>query len=468
MLTPQICAEIIRQRLSLPDDSQAARIIAQIPTALKAFARKVAADPNTRQNVITDRTTTTLPITTGGRVDMNDGYGDYKFMLEYLDQGFIYLLISTPISGVRASGEWEFVANPDHNETIAVNGVTFTFKLDSATVSGAGTAAANGVYTVRGTANGKPYYNLVGQADNVAQSSIWWNSVQWTITSAFATDLYFATDDVAFPWLVPGWTADNGSNPTPTVAHTTLSAVEVLIGDTNIETAENFANTLNASVNASITVATYAAEDEIVTGTYDTDGTTGNSFTMADSSLTSVQVSGATFTGGTGGIDVALDELSISAYLTSFDDLDAVYFTTSGVLPTGIEADTTYYIVNYAVAGGLATFQLSTTPDGLHIVNIEDVGSGVLTINKDTSDDAPLQRLTSPQQAVLPQYLSEDYNYFYVQSGVLTLVPHTLSGNLAFSVPAYPTTLAGLPDDESSEKLFLDLLFETVAVMPPR
>jgi hypothetical protein len=65
-------------------------------------------------------------------------------------------------------------------------------------VTGAGTAAANGTYTLTGTSNGKNYYNKSGTTTFV--SSVWW-------------------DGVATPDLVPTWGLGSapGSNPVPTV-----------------------------------------------------------------------------------------------------------------------------------------------------------------------------------------------------------------------------------------------------------
>lgn len=59
---------------------------------------------------------------------------------------------------------------------------------------------------------------------------------------------------------------------------------------------------LNASANVLINVATYTAVTNVVTITYDTDGTDGNAFTLADSSASAVTRSDPTLTGGIEGI----------------------------------------------------------------------------------------------------------------------------------------------------------------------
>lgn len=73
---------------------------------------------------------------------------------------------------------------------------------------------------------------------------------------------------------------------------------EVLIGGSNLLTAVNLNTFLNASSNSLLTVATYSVATDVVTVTYGSVGTAGNSFTLAKSS-TNISVSGATLSGGT-------------------------------------------------------------------------------------------------------------------------------------------------------------------------
>jgi len=88
----------------------------------------------------------------------------------------------------------------------------------SVLVSGAGSEEANGTYTERGEENGKPYYNLVGEADSLSENSIFFGGGRWAI-SDFQGDLYYeASEDVEFPWLVETWeVSDVGTGPSPTV-----------------------------------------------------------------------------------------------------------------------------------------------------------------------------------------------------------------------------------------------------------
>lgn len=78
-------------------------------------------------------------------------------------------------------------------------------------------------------------------------------------------------------------------------------ATDVHIGATKEETAWNLVAVLNASASGSINVATYSVPygGNVVNIVYDTAGTGGNAFTLANSSGTvAVTRSGATLTGG--------------------------------------------------------------------------------------------------------------------------------------------------------------------------
>ena len=83
-------------------------------------------------------------------------------------------------------------------------------------VAGAGTPEANGTYTERGTNAGKPYYNLVGEPDNTAQSSIIWDD-GWFMLSADGVQTYYSSLDATdFPWEAE-FLDDDGELPPPTL-----------------------------------------------------------------------------------------------------------------------------------------------------------------------------------------------------------------------------------------------------------
>lgn len=486
-LNTRLVSELIRQRAGYKDDSQAARIINLIPEALKEFGRLYAADPYTRPLVTTDKSTTTLTIGTNGQVNLVTGYDTYQFLLEYLDLGQMYWLPSTTATpfllsaGTQAIGRWTFIVNPSEGETISVNGVTFTFRLPGPVVAGAGTSGVNGTYTRRGTTNGFPYYNLLTYPDSVTTRVVTRDGStpvlenQWGIFDNSNNLEYLSDPDAGefdFPWEPATYTNDpsdgcDGANPVPTVTERTFSSTEIEIGTTGALTAANFAAALNASADVLISVATYEAgatgtKPGVVTGTYDAAGTGGNAFTMANSSGGSVTRSGATFTGGA----ATAYALAINAFVNYFAELNRVRFTTTVTLPTGISLATDYYITQYIIDGNTAHFNLSSTADGLTPVVISSAGSGVLTVAKQTFDENPIQPIKSPQLMALPQYLSSVFLYYALQGSSLFLQAIDdifPTGFIAFSVPAFPATLADLPDSKEAEVLFLSVLMLMVS-----
>ena len=86
----------------------------------------------------------------------------------------------------------------------------------SVSVSGAGTATVNGIYTLTGEEAGKPYYNLSGSSA-ADQNAIAWDGESWYIWGSAQETQYGSTDNVAFPWQVTTWTGEDGGPPMPTV-----------------------------------------------------------------------------------------------------------------------------------------------------------------------------------------------------------------------------------------------------------
>lgn len=93
------------------------------------------------------------------------------------------------------------------------------------------------------------------------------------------------------------------------------TSTNVHIGADEDETMAEFATVLNASANASISVATYTVDAAVLTVTYDAGGVTGNGFTLANSSGTAaITRSAATLTGGSdtvGGLVLATNQIAI-------------------------------------------------------------------------------------------------------------------------------------------------------------
>jgi hypothetical protein len=467
-LNNRLVSELIRQRMGWTDDSQAARVINLIPEALKAFGRSYAADPFTRPLVTTPKATTTIPIGARGAVNLVTGYDTYQFLLEYLDKGLMYFLPSVTVSpyvlsgGTYASGYWTFNANPQHNETIAVNGVTCTFKYVSLIVSGAGVTALNGEYTFDGMYEGYPSYR--GESDEIIRK---FEGTIWQHTDTLGEVIYTCESAAYFPYDATGWGANDPSD-LPAPAYTAEAAsgalTDIEIESTFTATKANFIAALNVSANASINVANYTAGTARTQaiGTYATLGTGGNAFTLANSSFGSITRSGATFTGGA----ATAYALSISEFVNYFADGARVQFSTTGSLPTGISASTNYYITNYAIDGEIATFGVATTPNARATV-ISSAGSGVLTMAlQESTDDIPLQ-LVSPKQAPLSQYLDSVFDFAFIQSNILTVLPIDdvfPTGSVAFAVPSFPANVADLPDSDEAEREFLQILANLVSV----
>ena len=105
--------------------------------------------------------------------------------------------------------------------TLSVNGSygLATVDYNAVVVSGAGTAAVNGVYAYNGLIAGKPAYLY-------DSNLIEWNSTeaQWTITDGSTGDaVYVSEDDTANPWQVTTWNVFNdGVLPVPILTPATV------------------------------------------------------------------------------------------------------------------------------------------------------------------------------------------------------------------------------------------------------
>lgn len=478
-LNPRLVTEIIRQKLGTDDDNIAARVAIQIPEALKATARKVAADPDLRQLLITDRSATTAAIASGV-VDLTTPYSSFRFLMEYFDLGLVYLLPSSTVTvyseaATQASGTWTFIGNPSDGASMAINGLgsPAEFYVPEITVAGSGTGTANASYVYRGIYNGRRFYNKAGEAVNPLVYSIGWNldtsteAPGWYVTGSAGELLYNNNgEDVGTPDLSAEWVVGTGTAPAPTsVTAFAGSIYSIPIGLTVAETVANFLAILQAETDVAISVASYTSSGNVVTGTYRTAGAAGNAFSLANSSDQTVIVSGATFTGGAD----SEYRLSVPSSVVGLENLVRVRFTTTTTLPTGITSSSTdYWITDYTPAttgdrGTAASFTISSVATGLTPNPITSLGSGVLTMSLMDADGVPLQRLRSPQQSTLGRYLSSVFTYFYLQGNEIFILPASIAGSVAFAVPSYPTNLAAMPESEETEKIFLEELLMLVA-----
>jgi hypothetical protein len=153
-------------------------------------------------------TVQTATITAGGTAQLLVAASAIRSSLVIQPQTEDCLVNFGATAGVQATGTLTVTTNPDVDDTIAVNGVTFTFKASSA------------------------------------------------------------------------------------------SATQITIGATQTETAANMVTILNASVHASVSIATYSSSSAIVTITHDAGGADGNAFTLANSSGGDITRSAATLAGG--------------------------------------------------------------------------------------------------------------------------------------------------------------------------
>lgn len=106
-------------------------------------------------------------------------------------------------------------------------------------VSGAGTTAANGTYSERGTYNGFPYYNKIGEGDDPEANSIAFFSEATAITGPSGELWYYVLSED--PTDSP-WDTEEGDAPAPTV--TTASA-----GPANLKTVDGLAKASVKTIN---------------------------------------------------------------------------------------------------------------------------------------------------------------------------------------------------------------------------
>jgi hypothetical protein len=171
--------------------------------------------------------------------------------------------IKSLFPGTKASGFFKFNKLPSVNDTIVVNGVTFTFVAND----GSAVAATGYIHLTTTPANN----------DTIVVNGVTF-TFKDTVTDATIQIQTNATKDTA---------------------------------------GASAATVLNASVNASVSVATYAydAATDRINVTYDTAGAAGNAFTLAVTG-TNMERSAATLTGGqTANVSIGLSGGTIPSVL---------------------------------------------------------------------------------------------------------------------------------------------------------
>lgn len=84
----------------------------------------------------------------------------------------------------------------------------------------AGTNAVNGVYSPRGTSDGKPYYNLLAESDDPNTNAVKWTSGGggfWRVLDDIGDTMYESADDVDTPDLITSLVAVDGVDPVPDI-----------------------------------------------------------------------------------------------------------------------------------------------------------------------------------------------------------------------------------------------------------
>ncbi len=221
--------------------------------------------------------------------------------------------------GIPATGAYAFTTNPTNNQTIILNGTTWTFK----------TSGASGNQTNLGANLGATLSNLVANLNASVDGGI---DVATYAISGNNLAISYATAGVAgnaYTLAAGTYGGDVGVAATGSFSfsnqpldHETIiingttwtfrySVLGYVLGSTELLISGNLANTLaqavvklNASVDANTALATYTVSGSKIVATYDTLGTPGNSFTIANGSAWGpivTTVSGPTLTGGLGG-----------------------------------------------------------------------------------------------------------------------------------------------------------------------
>lgn len=210
-------------------------------------------------------------------------------------------LSGNPSYGVRATNTIQLTGQPSPADTVTINGQAVTFVASS--------PGANQVLI--GVDVATTLQNLLVFLQNSVNVNIALSTYSLVSDTITATALLYSTAGNSYTLAKSGsnitigaGTFSGGVNPdTVTVNGTTFTFVaanatgnQIVVGATGLLTAANINTVLNASVVSGVAQATYTVSGLIITVTYDTIGTGGNSFTLAKSS-SSITVS-STLSGG--------------------------------------------------------------------------------------------------------------------------------------------------------------------------
>jgi hypothetical protein len=270
--------------------------------------------------------------------------------IQYIAAGAVgnrYLLQDSSADNIIASGDnlTGGVGGVVEGETILINGVTFTFsnfnkganfiQYDESALVTAGEIAdalnnsVNGAITVATYSYGTP--PITGDDDNpfvsITYDTLGSTGNSYTIAASSGEGITVTNSTLTggHTGIVEGETiVINGV--TFTFTNLSSGAAKIPFFSSAFSNAVSMAAVLNASVNSAINVATYSPAPSgstyRVNITYLTHTSTGNTFTLANSSGSAVTRSGATLTGGVddGGI-VSGETLDVNGVLFEFNNV---------------------------------------------------------------------------------------------------------------------------------------------------
>lgn len=157
------------------------------------------------------------------------------------------------------------------------------------------------------------------------------------------------------------------------------------------------------------------------------------------------------FTFAAAAVDVGSQIITVT---NNFVTGQAIVFSTSGTLPSGLTAGTTYYVGSTSTS----VFITLATSSGA-AVPFTTQGTGTHTVTAATEEGTIAQWLGSPAQGTLTPLIPFNYTYVWLVGDVL--YTNRVRGSFGYAVP-YQPTLADFPDDD---ELLEDLIDTLVAIV---
>jgi hypothetical protein len=279
------------------------------------------------------------------------------------------------------------------------------------TVTGAGTSAANGIYTQSGTTGGKPRYVN-------GSWSIFWDDTaffgQWVMGQNGRALSYYSDDDTATPDLVTTWQVNSGIGlpPPPAVskrytmsadpASYTITATDADLRATRTMQADSAASQITA-MDAGLSAGRYMAADPASTVTTPTDAelkrglrlaadSIATTTTPSDVTLTYTQVGHFVVVADSAATAIGAGDVSLAAgrrvqadaasYQTEAMDADLKYgrVLQAGLATYEITAGDAGFLRGYALQAGSAAYILTGGVVNLSAGTIDESFAPPLTV----------------------------------------------------------------------------------------